>query len=181
MNLKTQRLYLNEITWNDLRCVHELHSMPEVDKFNTLGIPENQEVTRKVMEPDIKDQKKKLRSRFCWKIMLKKTGEFIGLAGFFLSNDRFKMGEFYYKLIPEFWGQGFATELAKEIIRFGFEDCKLHRIEAGVATENKASIRVLKKAGMTSEGIRRAILPIRGDWKDNFQFSIIEDEFAAPI
>eukprot|EP00764_Aduncisulcus_paluster_P012331 gnl/Carplike_NY0171/5329_a7273_282.p1 GENE.gnl/Carplike_NY0171/5329_a7273_282~~gnl/Carplike_NY0171/5329_a7273_282.p1 ORF type:complete len:179 (+),score=6.00 gnl/Carplike_NY0171/5329_a7273_282:28-564(+) len=176
MNLKTARLQLVEISWNDLEKIHELHSVPEVDEFNTLGIPENIEITKKIISTDIVDQTKELRSRYSWKIVLTKTDEFIGLAGFFPSNDRFKMGEFYYKLFPKFWGNGYATEAAKEIIRFGFEECKLHRIEAGVATQNIASIKVLEKVGMQREGIRRKILPIRGEWKDNYHYAILEDD-----
>lgn len=175
-NFTSDRLAFEEISETDLEMIHQLHSIPEVDEFNTLGIPKNLEETKKVIQSDIGDQSKKQRSRFCWKITLKDSGKFIGLAGMSLSNDRFKMGEFYYKFFPEFWGNGYATETAKRIIRFGFEKFKLHRIEAGVATGNRASIRVLEKAGMTNEGIRRKILPIRGKWKDNYHFSILEDE-----
>ena len=176
MDIQTTRLILKEISWDDLEKIHQLHSIPEVDEFNTLGIPRNLDETRNNIKADIEDQKASPRSRFCWKAFLKETGEFIGIAGMTLSNDRFKMGEFYYKLFPEFWGRGLATEMAKVLIKFGFEECKLHRIEAGVATENKASIRVLEKAGMTREGIRRKILPIRGEWKDNFHYAVLEDD-----
>jgi RimJ/RimL family protein N-acetyltransferase len=176
MNIQTDRLNLQEISWDDLEIIHQLHSIPEVDEFNTLGIPENLDKTRNVIQADIDDQKQSARSRFCWKAILKETDEFIGIAGMTLSNDRFKMGEFYYKLFPEFWGKGLATEMAKALINFGFEEYKLHRIEAGVATQNVASIRVLEKAGMTQEGVRRKILPIRGEWKDNFHYAILEED-----
>ena len=168
MNINTKRLKLTEISWDDLENIHNIHTVPEVDKYNTLGIPKVLEETKSVMQPDIDDQLKKKRSRFGWKIILKENNKFIGLAGFFLSNDKYKMGEFYYKFYPKFWGNGFATEVAKEIIKFGFVHYKLHRIEAGVETENSASVKVLEKAGMICEGIRRKILPIRGEWKDNF-------------
>lgn len=177
MEIKTYRLKLTEITFEDLDLIHDIHSVPKVDEYNTLGIPMDLNETKSVIKPDIDDQKKKARSRFCWKIQLTETNEFIGLAGMFLSNDRFKMGEFYYKFYPKYWGNGYATETAKALIRFGFTQCSLHRIEAGVATENKASVRVLEKVGMTCEGRRRKILPIRGVWKDNYHFSILEDEF----
>lgn len=176
MNIKTERLILTELNWDDLNDVHDIHSVQEVDQFNTLGIPKNLEETKKVIKPDIEDQLKTQRSRFGWKIQLAETKEFIGLAGMFLSNDKFKMAEFYYKFYPKFWGNGYATECAKSLIKFGFEKHSLHRIEAGVATENKASVRVLEKAGMTCEGVRRKILPIRGEWKDNFHFAIVEDD-----
>lgn len=176
MDIKTDRLTLKEISWDDLEMIHKLHSVPEVDEFNTLGIPKNLDETRNIIKPDIENQQETSRSRFCWTAILNETDEFIGIAGMTLSNDRFKMGEFYYKLFPEFWKKGLATEMAKALIKFGFEEYKLHRIEAGVATQNKASIRVLEKAGMTCEGIRRKILPIRGEWKDNFHYAILKDD-----
>jgi ribosomal-protein-alanine N-acetyltransferase len=61
-----------------------------------------------------------------------------------LSLDTFKLGEIYYKLLPTKWGAGYATELSKALIKSGFEIFKLHKIEAGVSTENIASIRVLE-------------------------------------
>lgn len=177
MEIETTQLKLQEITNEDLETIHRLHSIPEVDKFNTLGIPKNIETTQQIIASDINDQKKEIRTRFCWKITLVETNNFIGIAGMFLSNDRFKTGEFYYKLFPEFWGNGYATETAKGIINFGFNEFKLHRIEAGVATQNIASIKVLEKAGMIREGVRRKILPIRGEWKDNFHYAIVEDDY----
>jgi len=177
MEICTERLILQEISKKDAVIIHRLHSIPEVDEFNTLGIPKNLEETKAIILPDIKDQKKLTRSQFCWKILIAESQIFIGLAGLFLSNDRFKRGEFYYKFFPEYWGNGYATETAKAIIKFGFNEFHLHRMEAGVATQNAASIHVLEKAGMVREGIRRKILPIRGEWKDNYHYAILEDEF----
>ena len=93
-----------------------------------------------------------------------------------LSADKFKLGEIYYKLHPSYWGKGYATEIAKSLVKFGFEKMHLHKVEAGVQTENIQSIRVLEKAGMTREGLRRKILPIRGEWKDNYHYAIVEDD-----
>ena len=176
MDIHSERLTLEEIGWEDVKIIHQLHSIPEVDEFNTLGIPKDEMATQNIIKPNIEDQHKTKRSRFCWKIILKESNQSIGLAGFFLSNDKFKMGDFYYKLFPEFWGNNYATETAKAIIKFGFEECKLHRIEAGVATQNIASIKVLEKSGMKREGLRRKILPIRGEWKDNFHYAIVESD-----
>ena len=93
-----------------------------------------------------------------------------------LSLDKFKLGEIYYKLSPVHWGKGYATEVSKALIKSGFEHFELHKVEAGVATENLASIKVLEKSGMTREGLRRKILPIRGEWKDNYHYAIVEDD-----
>jgi len=175
--LKSDRLKLVEITDNDLEDIHSLHSLPEVDEFNTLGIPGDLRETKEFMQPIIKDRLSEKRKHICWSVREINQDKFLGLAGLVISADRFKMAEIYFKLLPGFWGKGYATELANRIFQFGFSDLDLHRIEAGVATENAKSIRVLEKLGMTREGIRRKILPIRGEWKDNFHYAILDEEF----
>ena len=176
MEIITERLLLREITWDDLEDIHLLHSVPEVDEFNTLGIPGNIDETRKLMRPGLEPKLEKTRSRYTWRITVKHSGDFIGLAGFILSNDKFRLGEIYYKLFPAHWGQGYATEIAQNLIIVGFDKFELHKVEAGVATGNQRSIRVLEKAGMTREGLRRKILPIRGEWKDGYLYAIVEDD-----
>jgi len=176
MEIHTERLLLREITWNDLESIHRLHSVPEVDEYNTLGIPGDIDETRELMRPDIEAKGKDPQSRYTWRIILKNSGEFIGLAGMTLSNNKFKLGEIYYKLLPEYWGKGYATEVARQLIITGFDTFHLHKVEAGVATGNERSIRVLEKVGMTREGLRRKILPIRGVWKDNYHYAIVEDD-----
>jgi ribosomal-protein-alanine N-acetyltransferase len=176
MKIESNRLILKEITWDDLELIHKLHSIPEVDEFNTLGIPKNIEETKELIRPIIEAQFKTPQGSYTWKIILKELNEFIGLAGMKLSCDKFKLGEIYYKLLPDHWGKGYASEVSKTLIKLGFETFNLHKVEAGVATDNIKSIRVLEKLGMTREGLRRKILPIRGEWKDNFHYAIVEDD-----
>lgn len=67
-----------------------------------------------------------------------------------------------YRLHKKFWGKGYATELAKALIEHGLNNLKLPRIIAPVHPDNKASIRVLEKAGMDYCGtidFRHHILP----------------------
>jgi ribosomal-protein-alanine N-acetyltransferase len=175
-NIETERLILTEISMADLENIHGLHSIPEVDEFNTLGIPNTLEDTEKLIKPIIQSRFKTPRASYTWKICLKDSNQFIGLAGFSLSNDKFKLGEIYYKLHPDYWGNGYATDIAKRLVKKGFDDFDLQKVEAGVATENIKSIRVLEKIGMTREGLRRNILPIRGEWKDNYHYAIVRTD-----
>ena len=176
MVIESIRLILTEVTWDDIEDIHTLHSIPEVDEFNTLGIPKNIAETRDVMRPIIKEQNSEDRKQISWSIAIKEPYEFIGIAGMNLSAKKYSRGEIYYKLLPKHWGQGFATEVSKVLIKFGFEDLKLHIVGAGVATNNLQSIKVLEKSGMTREGLRRKVLPIRGGWVDNFEYAILEDD-----
>ncbi len=64
-------------------------------------------------------------------------------------------GALGYCFAKSAWGRGIATESAREILRFGFEELGLHRVWAGCDTENAGSIRVLEKLGMTREAHHR--------------------------
>ena len=176
MKIASNRLILTEITWDDLKNIHALHSIPEVDEFNTLGLPGDMAETREVMRPIIEEDKTLKRHHISWKIEIKDTSDFIGLAGMVLSAEKYSRGEIYYKFLPAYWGKGYATEVSKALIKSGFEDYKLHIVGAGVATENIQSIKVLEKSGMTREGLRRKVLPIRGEWVDNYEYTILEDD-----
>ena len=176
--ITSERLILQEITETDFGFLFKVDASPECAEYNTIGIPESVEVTKKLYYPVIEGQKKESRTKYCWIIQLN-SGSEIGIAGMSDSQDRFKIGEIYYKILPEYWGRGLGTEVSKALIKFGFEILKLHRVEAGVATNNYASIRVLEKSGMLREGLHSKILPIRGKWVDNYHYAIVEDEYEG--
>jgi len=149
--IETERLKLAEVEMEDLEKLHRLHSIPEVDEYNTLGIPTSIKDTEQFLQQQLEAKSKTPRSSYMWKVVLTETGAFIGVAGFSLANNKFKLGEIYYKLDPVYWGKGYATELAKKLVLLGFDTFGLHKVEAGVATENKKSVKVLEKIGMTRE------------------------------
>jgi len=177
--LTTNRLHLKIITPDDLDDIHHLHSLPETDQYNTLGIPENKAATEAIVQQWLSQQQVEPDRHFNWRISDGRSRNFVGLIALHLGEGRFRLGEVWYKLLPQYWGQGLATEALKEVLRFCFEELYLHRIEAGCATENIASARVLEKVGMQREGSKRKVLPIRGNWVDNYEYAILEDEWKA--
>jgi RimJ/RimL family protein N-acetyltransferase len=70
-------------------------------------------------------------------------------------------------------GRGLATAGVRFIARFGFEDLRLHRLEILVATDNRASMRVARKAGAVREGILRERLRLEGQYHDAVLFSLL--------
>ena len=91
----------------------------------------------------------------------------------------YRIAEVWYKILPNFWGQGLATEALAELLKFGFLDLGLHRIEAGCAIENVASFKVLGKVGMIREGQKRRVLPLKGQWSDNYIYGILDTDFIS--
>ncbi|EZH72567.1 GNAT family acetyltransferase [Aquimarina atlantica] len=176
IEIVTERTKLRLITLSDLDAIHELHSLPETDEYNTLGIPVHIEETKSIIEPWIKENQLHEIKNYTLAIETKSEGKFIGLFGLKIGNKKYNRGEVWYKIHSDYWKKGYATESLRAVIDFGFETLKLHRIEAGCAVDNIGSIKVLEKAGMIREGRSRQILPLKSGWSDNFGYAILETD-----
>jgi len=88
-------------------------------------------------------------------ITLADTGELIGAISLMDISDCHHHAEIGYWIGMPWWGSGYCTEAAREMVRFGFEDLGLHRIYGHHLVRNPASGRVMTKIGMTHEGTLR--------------------------
>ncbi|WP_052848738.1 GNAT family N-acetyltransferase [Streptomyces avicenniae] len=96
-------------------------------------------------------------------VEVRESGELAGWTG--LAIPRFlpeimPAVEIGWRLARAHWGRGYATEAAREALRFGFEDAGLDRVVSVCHTENHASARVMAKLGMREE--RRTAVPATG-------------------
>lgn len=111
-------------------------------------------------------------------IVLRSEDAFIGAIGLHL-NKQHQLAELGYWVGVPYWNQGYCTEAAKEMLRYGFEDLDINRIQARHMTKNPASGRVMEKIGMTPEGVLRQSL-FRFDTFENAAiYSILRKEFLA--
>lgn len=178
--LQTERLNLRPVVKLDLDYIHELHSLPETDLFNTLGIPENIKETEMILEKWIFENEKENNTNFTFIIDLNKEREInatIGLIGINLGKEKYRNAEVWFKFHKDYWNKGYATEAARKILSFGFKNLQLHRIEAGCAVENIGSICVLEKIGMIREAHKRKLLPLKSGWSDNYGYAILSTDF----
>jgi ribosomal-protein-alanine N-acetyltransferase len=174
--LLTTRLKLQLISHSDLQFIHDLLSHEETDRYNALGIPESLEDTISTVVPWIHDNQRVIVMNRTWVVEDIVDNLKVGLFGLKLSRDHYRRGEVWCKCHPGQWNKGYATEALNRVLDFGFGDCNLHRIQAGCAVDNLASIRVLEKVGMIKEGRGRQILPLKSGWSDNFEYSILETD-----
>ncbi len=172
MELITERLTLHLISEKDYENIHYLHSFPEVDQYNTTGIPNSLKDTIELMAPFVVANQKK--ERYTFAVHTKAENKFIGMVGLFIGKEKYKSAEVWFKYVPESWGNGYGTEVLKMLITFCFETLALHRLEAGCAVDNIGSIRVIEKAGFKLEGRCRQLLPLKTGWSDNFEFAILD-------
>ncbi len=114
-----------------------------------------------------------------WRLLCATMDRQIGGVGLYLEEQN-QHAELGYWLGVPYWGKGYATEAAREMLRYGFEDLQLHRIFASHFKHNPASGRILRKLGMRYEGCQREHLRkwdqfvdselygmLRHDWEHN--------------
>lgn len=95
------------------------------------------------------------RNAVWWVFELKETGEVLGYGGLFEISQEDTKAEIGYGTVQKFWGQGYVGEAVAGMVRFGFEELKLHRIFGRVEDGNIPSARILQKLGFENEGLLR--------------------------
>jgi RimJ/RimL family protein N-acetyltransferase len=86
---------------------------------------------------------------FTFAVIRKSDGAFAGKCGLHLQEQNFELGYWYAR---PYWGQGYATEAASEVVAFAFRNLRVERLEAGWFFDNPASGRVLEKLGFSPAG-----------------------------
>jgi ribosomal-protein-alanine N-acetyltransferase len=107
---------------------------------------------------------------------LRSDGRQIGGIGLRI-DEQHQHAELGYWLGVPYWGQGYATEAAGEMLRYGFEDLKLHRIFASHFKHNPASGRILVKLGMRHEGCQREHLRKWDQFVDSELYGILRRDW----
>ena len=88
-------------------------------------------------------------------VTLAETGELVGAISLMSISAAHQHAELGYWIGHHFWGRGYCTEAAREIVRFAFDDMGLNRVHAYHFSRNPASGRVMRKIGMRHEGTHR--------------------------
>jgi diamine N-acetyltransferase len=78
------------------------------------------------------------------------------------------------------WGHGYGTDATRTMLRFGFAELNLHRIELEVFDFNRRAMRVYEKAGFRLEGTRRQTFYQDGQYHDAHVMAVLRDEFLKP-
>ena len=150
--LTTPRLLLRPFALTDAPDVQRLAGAREVAS-TTLNIPHP--YTDGMAEQWIATHEASyVRGEFViFAIVLRANQALIGATSLHIHRPHVQ-AELGYWIGKPYWGCGYATEAAEEVVRYGFEDLALNRIHAKHFGSNPASGRVMRKVGMSLEGVR---------------------------
>jgi ribosomal-protein-alanine N-acetyltransferase len=108
-------------------------------------------------------------------IVLRKDSVLVGGVGLRLEKAHHH-AELGYWIGRPYWGNGYATEAARAVLRYGFEVLNLHRIHASHFANNPASGNVLRKLGMKYEGRQRQHILKWGQYLDLELYGMLDTD-----
>lgn len=176
--IKTQRLRLRPLTLDDAASIQQLAGRKEIAAM-TRSIPhpyslaQAQEWLTKLIG-DTSDGKAAV-----FGVVLESTGQLIGTIGLAAIDADQGCAEMGFWIGVDWWGQGYATEAARAVLRHGFEALGLNRIYAHHMTKNPASGRVLAKIGMKREGLLRQAMRKWDNFEDVVLYAVLRQDWTA--
>jgi RimJ/RimL family protein N-acetyltransferase len=168
--IETERLLIRRFVTEDWEAVHAYTSDAGVMTYVGDGA-ETEEQAKAFVAENAGDEARALA------LVLKEEDR---LIGHMLFHPWFtpRVHEIGWVLNPRYHGNGYATEAARALLRYGFETLKVHRMIATCQPENVASSRVMEKIGMRREGHFRSCIPRPdGSWWDEYFYAMLEDDW----
>jgi RimJ/RimL family protein N-acetyltransferase len=171
--LHTERLTLRPFTPADATALQQLAGAYEV-ALNTAMIPHPYPdgAAEQWIASHAEDWKENRIHHFAID-----DGQLAGSIALVMKGDA--IAEIGYWVGVPFWNRGYASEAAREIVRYGFEECGLERIFAGHYGRNPASGKVMANAGMKQEGTLRQHAVKWGERLDVVFYGLLRDEYFS--
>ena len=175
--LETQHLHLRAPRRGDANLLHEAiaETLPELVPWLPWARPDHgRGETRRYLRAARAAWSR--RSAFEFLIEERATGQLCGVTSLHRIDWVRACAGLGYWVRRSMWNRGYASEAAAAALLHGIGSLRLHRIEALVALENKASQRVVEKLGFTREGVAREAEYIDGRHLDHIQYSFLRGD-----
>ena len=175
--IETPRLILRRMRKTDSADMYEYARDPAVSEYLLWQPHESEAYTRRYLNY--------LQTRYRagdfhdWAVVWRDADKMIGTCGFTSFRLDANSAEIGYVLNRSYWGMGVAPEAVRAVLRFGFLELRLHRIEAHYMIGNDRSRRVMEKVGMTYEGTQRDSLFVKGRYVSVGVCAVLENEFRS--
>lgn len=170
--IETDRLLMRSIHVDDIEEIFILRSDPLINR-NSLRplITEKAEAFEWIKKiEDMVNQNEGISWVICEKEIPEKV---IGHIGIWRLMKEHYRGEIGYLIHTDFQGKGMMTEALKAAIDYGFNQLKLHSIEAQVSPKNQPSQNILERNGFVKEGYLKEDFFAKGEFHDTILYSLL--------
>ena len=177
LNLHTKRLILKGLSPEDINSIFQTFTKEEVKQL--MGHSSDDEYAKEAEK--VKQGYAAYNRRFILFLLIEKSSQkIIGRCGLHNWNVDHQRAEIGYTMSDSLYKQkGLMTEAVEAILTYGFENLKLNRIEALVATDNTPSLKIIEKFNFKKEGLLRKHYNVEGTYKDSLLFSKLKSEHES--
>ena len=147
--LETDRLELQLVNMSHRDEIYALYSSDSVCKYYDIEPFKKIEESIKHIDRWLSQYEKGNQIRY----VFSKSKKVIGTCGLYLINHTHKRACLGYDLMPDYWGNGYASEAVEAMIGSTQREYNLRRIQAEVMPENSTSVRLLERIGFQCEGL----------------------------
>ena len=172
--LETDRLILRKVTPEDASSLLTYLSNKEVTMH--MGLEPFKSIDDALDEISWYQSILEKKTGIRWGITLKDQEKVIGSCGFLNLTSRHYRSEIGIELSKEYWGKGIASEAFEAVIKYGFEQMDLQRIEALIEPRNVPSQKLTEKQGFVREGLLRNYEFTCGKFDDLYMYSLLKQD-----
>ncbi|GLV65920.1 ribosomal-protein-serine acetyltransferase [Bacillus mycoides] len=173
---KTDRLILRRFSINDTKYFHFYRSNTEVAKFQSWDNYQYHEAKTFVNE-QINNNPNQRGTWFQFAIALAENNKMIGDCALHTLLSEPHIVEIGFTISTEYQGNGYATEAICTLLHYIFHSLGKHKVIAFSDVRNNKSISVLERVGMRREGQLLQNYMLKGQWIDEYQYSILKSEW----
>jgi len=149
--LQTERLILRQWTNDDLAPFSKISGDAEVMEFYPKSLTEEESYSLGTRIQSLINE----RGWGFWAIEIRNQKKFIGFVGLHMPKESLPFSpcvEIGWRVAKEYWNQGYATEAAKESLRYAFTKLNLNEVVSFTTLANLRSQAVMQKIGMSNTG-----------------------------
>lgn len=161
--LRTERLFLRKYKPEDAEILyHRFGTDPVMSRYSGWNPYASLEMAQETVERFIRDYEKP--AFYGWAIEY--NGELIGTIGTYDYDSETNQIETGISIAREYWGQGFATEALRAVLKYLTEEDGIRTVTAWCASENTGSMKAMIKAGMKQTHTKAKALEVNGTFFD---------------
>lgn len=200
-----ERVSLHTVEEEDLDLYARAHADPDIRIPLTIDGPENREVLEERFEEDISDDGNVHLLACLTEAEADETDDdaneidddaddtdaeaeaddaddgptAIGSVIFTDVYESAGMADLAYWLLPEYQGEGYGSEALSLMLEYGFDELRLHRVQADCLASNDASRGLLESHGFEQEGVFRDAQFVDGEYVDVLRYGLLADEWGG--
>lgn len=174
--LETERLILRRPTMADVDESYKYRSDPELMQFIPHRLAHKREDVVEAIEriDHLIDRNEGIN----WAITMKGENLLLGMVGFVRMNKDHHRAEIGYMLHAPYHGKGIIQEAFRAAVDYGFNEMKLHSIEAIVNCLNIPSKKLLERAGFSNDAFFKDYLHHEGKYMDVNIYSLLAKDWG---